>query len=314
MERAGPKAENVLVMGPWSHGRWASDPGDSLGAVRFYSRTAEFFREEIEFAFFEHHLRGRGGWVAPKAFVFEIGRNQWHRHSSWPPKEARPKSLFLRANGQLAFEPAAGAGGEKFDEYVSDPAKPVPYTATIAMDYPRTYMVEDQRFAARRPDVLTYQSEALTEDVTVVGPIQAELHVATSGTDADWIVKLIDVYPDDHPDPEPNPTGVRLGGYPQLVRGDVMRGKFRHGFDNPVAFTPGEPAVVRFALPDIYHTFRPGHRIMVQVQSSWFPLVDRNPQTFVDIYRAQASDFRKASQRVYRSAQRPSRVELLVMP
>src|SRR5262249_43785913 len=140
-------------------------------------RTAEFFREEIEFAFFEHHLRGRGGWVAPKAFVFETGRNQWHRHSAWPPKEARPKSLFLRANGQLAFEQAAAAGGEEFDEYVSDPAKPVPYSTTIAIDYPRTFMVEDQRFAARRPDVLTYQSEALTEDVTVVGPIQAELHV-----------------------------------------------------------------------------------------------------------------------------------------
>jgi putative CocE/NonD family hydrolase len=175
-------------------------------------------------------------------------------------------------------------------------------------------MVEDQRFAARRPDVLVYQTGPLTEDVTVVGPIRAELQVSTTGTDADWVVKLIDVYPDDHPDPEPNPAGSRMGGYQQLVRGEVMRGKFRNSFERPEAFSPGVPAEVPFTIQDVYHTFRPGHRIMVQVQSSWFPLVDRNPQKFVDIYNASPSDFGKATHRVYRSLERPSRLKVLVMP
>jgi putative CocE/NonD family hydrolase len=175
-------------------------------------------------------------------------------------------------------------------------------------------MVADQRFACRRPDVLVYETGELEEDVTIAGPIQAELHVSTSGTDSDWVVKLIDVYPDDHPDPKPNPTGVRMGGYQQLVRGDVMRGKFRNSFEKPEPFNPNKPDAVKFTMQDCYHTFRAGHRIMVQVQSSWFPLVDRNPQTFVDVYTAKESDFRKATQRVYRSRERPSHVTVLVLP
>jgi putative CocE/NonD family hydrolase len=313
MERAGPRTENTLVMGPWVHGGWARGDGDSVGPVRFNDKTARFFREKIEFPFFEYHLKGQGEWSPPKAFVFETGRNHWHRQACWPPREAGRKSLFMYAGGRLSWEPPADAI-EAFDEYISDPARPVPYTSTISIVYPRTFMTEDQRFAARRPDVLTYQSEVLAEDLTVAGPIQAELHVSTSGTDADWVIKVIDVYPNDHSNPDPNPAGVKMGGYQQLVRSEVMRGKFRDSFEKPVPFAPNKPAVVRFTLPDVYHTFRPGHRIMVQVQSSWFPLVDRNPQTFLDIYSAKASDFRKATQRVYRCSGRPSHLELLVLP
>jgi putative CocE/NonD family hydrolase len=205
-----------------------------------------------------------------------------------------------------------------FDEYVSDPAKPVPFIDTIGQHNiyrPKVllqteYMVADQRFAARRPDVLVYETDVLEKDITLAGPVTAELHVSTSGTDADWIVKLIDVYPNDYPDPNPNPKGVRLGGYQQLVRGDVMRGKFRNSFEQPTPFTPGQPTVVRFNLLDAFHTFRSGHRIMVQVQSSWFPLVDRNPQSFVNIATAKKSDFHKATQRLYRSKAHASRLTL----
>jgi putative CocE/NonD family hydrolase len=208
------------------------------------------------------------------------------------------------------------------DEYPNDPAKPVPFFDKIGLHnaYSPTvvlqpeYMVADQRFAARRPDVLVYEADVLEHDVTLVGPVAVELHVSTSGTDSDWIVKLIDVYPNDYPDPTPNPTGVRLGGFQQLVRGDVMRGKVRNSFEKPGPFVPGKPTAVKFALPDVYHTFRSGHKIMVQVQSSWFPLVDRNPQSFVDIYSAKESDFQKATQRVYRSRELPSRLVAEMLP
>jgi putative CocE/NonD family hydrolase len=313
MERAGPKAQNLLVMGPWAHGDWADADGDVLGPVRFGAKTAAFYRAQVEFPFFEYHLKGRGEWAPPKAIVFETGRNRWHGHEAWPPKEAQPRSLFLHAGGKLtSASPTAEA--RAFDEYVSDPARPVPYTRTVAIDCPKDFMVEDQRFASRRPDVLVYQSDVLSENVTVVGPVRVELHVSTSGTDADWVVKLIDVYPDDSSDGKLDPEVARLGGYQQLVRGDVMRGKFRDSFEEPAPFRPDEPTVVRFVLPDVYHTFRPGHRIMVQIQSSWFPLVDRNPQTFVDIYQAKESDFQQARQRVYHTADRASRLEFLVMP
>jgi putative CocE/NonD family hydrolase len=311
-------------MGPWAHGGWGSGAGDRLGAVRFDAATAASYREYLEFPFFEQHLKGRGQWAAPGAIVFETGRNQWRRHDTWPPAEAKPRSIFLQPGGKLAFTPPVPVGApaprgepdsrEEFDEYVSDPARPVPYTSVTDIDCPREFMVEDQRFTSRRPDVLLYETEPLRRNLTVAGPIQVELHVSTSGTDTDWVAKVIDVYPDDTPDPEPHEGGVVLGGYQQLVRGDVMRGKFRDSFEKPAPFRPNEPAVVRFTLQDVYHTFRTGHRLMVQVQSSWFPLVDRNPQTFVDIYTAKASDFRKATQRVYHTDNRPSRLELLVLP
>jgi putative CocE/NonD family hydrolase len=316
------KTENLLVMGPWVHGGWSYGEGATLGHVTFRSKTAEHYRETIEFPFFEHHLQDvapdldddeKPIWEPHKVKIFETGRNEWHGLETWPPKEAKPKSLYLRPGGKLGFDPP-DAGGAEFDEYISDPARPVPYTTAIAKDCPPTFMVEDQRFASRRTDVLTYQTEVLSEDVTVAGPILAELVASTTGTDADLVVKLIDVYPEDLPDPVPNPTGVRMGGHQQLVRGEVMRGKFRKSFEAPEPFRPGEPTAVSFTLQDVYHTFRPGHRIMVQVQSTWFPLVDRNPQTFVDIYHAKQDDFRKATQRVYHAPGRASRLEVRVLP
>ena len=319
IEAHGPKSKNTLVMGPWVHGGWSWGEGDSLGPVTFASKTAEFYREKIEFAFFEHHLSGRGDWKDTNAWVFETGKNEWHRHDAWPPRHARTKSLYLAAGGKLSFDapPKFDDEGLEFqgvDEYPSDPDHPVPYTTVVSPDYPNTFMVEDQRFASRRPDVVTYQTEPLEFDLTVAGPIEAKLHVSTSGTDSDWVVKLIDVYPNDFPDPEPNPTNLRLGGYQQLVRGDVMRGRFRNSFEAPEPFKPNEPTLVPMTIPDTYHTFRSGHRIMVQIQSSWFPLVDRNPQTFVDIYKAKESDFRKATQRVYRTGERATRLDLRVLP
>jgi putative CocE/NonD family hydrolase len=317
VEKSSPDASNVLVMGPWRHGGWSSNDGSTFADVPLNSKTSAFYRSQIEFPFFEFHLKGQGELKTPEAWVFEMGRNQWRRHERWPPAAMQPKPIYFRAGGRLSFEaPAeAEATAEKtFDEYLSDPNRPVPFIDKITNAMVPEYMGADQRFASRRPDVLVYQTDILEEDVTLAGPLQAELHVSTSGTDSDWVVKLVDVYPDDYPDPKPNPTAVRMGGYQQLVRGDVMRGKFRNSLEHAEPFTPGEPAEVRFTLQDCYHTFRSGHRIMIQVQSSWFPLVDRNPQKFVDIYHAQEADFQSAIQRVYRSGKLSSRVVLPILP
>ena len=310
-----PATRNMLVMGPWVHGGWAGGDGDSLGPVHFNAKTAAFFRETIELPFFEFYLKDKGQMKHPQAWMFQTGANQWRSFDAWPPRQAQPKSFYLRAGGRLASEPDGDAAANAaFDEYPSDPARPVPFLSKIAIGMSPEYMVDDQRHAARRPDVLTYQTDALDEDLTVAGPIAVDLHVSTSGTDSDWIVKLIDVYPADYPDPSPNPAGVRMGGYQQLVRGEPMRGKFRNSFEKPEPFVPNQPAAVKFTMPDICHTFRTGHRVMVQVQSTWFPLVDRNPQTFVDIYTAKDSDFRKATQRVYRGRDMASRLTVPVLP
>jgi putative CocE/NonD family hydrolase len=306
-EQQSPGARNSIVMGPWYHGGWSRSDGSSLGDVTFGSKTAEFYRERIELPFFSAHLKGRGEASLPEAYVFETGTNVWRRHETWPPRDLAQRALYFHENGRLAFDPPADAG-DAFDEFVSDPARPVPYIANIAIGMTREYMVDDQRFASRRPDVLVYRTDVLAEDVTVAGPVLPRLTVSTTGTDADWVVKLIDVYPDTYPDPEPNPKGLRMGGFEQLVRGDVMRGRFRNSLEAPEPFTPGEPTNVAFTLNDVYHTFRRGHRIMVHVQSTWFPLVNRNPQTFVDINTASASDYQKATHRVYRSARAPSHV------
>jgi hypothetical protein len=324
IEARNPDTFNVLVMGPWRHGGWSGGDGDSFGDIPFRSKTSEFYREHIEFPFFQRHLKGKDIPIHPEAWVFETGTNQWRRYDKWPPQVAEARSLFFCADEGLSFEaPASGAGGngdeqsggsESYDEYISDPTKPVPYIDKIATGMAAEYMIADQRFASRRPDVLVYQTPVLEHDVTIAGPIEVELFVSTSGTDSDWVVKLVDVYPDDYPEPQPNPTQVRMGGYQQLVRGDVMRGKFRNSLEHPEPFEPNQPTLVRFEMPDVCHSFRTGHRIMVQVQSSWFPLVDRNPQKFTDIYHAQPSDFQKATQRVYRSAERRSRIGVLVLP
>ena len=312
-ERQNPGITNILVMGPWSHGGWGHGDGERLGEVDFHSKTSEYYRKHIELPFFRHFLKGDNSYNASEAQVFETGVDVWRRFDSWPPRQAAPRSLYLRAAGALGFDPPAEGAGAS-DEFVSDPARPVPFTMQTTTDYPRSYPLEDQRFAAERPDVLVYQTQPLEEDLTIAGPIKASLHVSTSGTDSDWIVKVIDVYAWDFPDPNPNPAHVRMGNYQQLVRGDVFRGRFRQSFEKPEPFDPGKPTSIQFTMPDVFHTFRRGHRVMVQVQSSWFPLVDRNPQTYVDIATARPEDFRKATQRVYRSVEAPSFLSVLVLP
>jgi putative CocE/NonD family hydrolase len=315
VEGSSPGATNVLVMGPWRHGGWSRGDGASLGHVSFNSKTGDFFREQIEFPFFQYHLKGRGTPEFPEAWVFETGTNQWRTFEAWPPRKVRSRSLFLQAQGGLGFDPPAQASGgaASFDEYVSDPAHPVEYTEQIEDGMAGDYMIRDQRVASRRPDVLVYTGDELKEDLTIVGPIRARLFVSTTGTDSDWIVKLIDVYPDNYP-AGGSDSPVKLGGYQRLVRGDVLRGRFRNSLSKPEPFIPNEPTPVSFTLPDVAHTFRAGHKIMVQIQSSWFPLVDRNPQKFVDIYQAQESDFQRATQRVYRNEEMPSHLELLELP
>ena len=311
IETQNPGIRNILVMGPWAHGQWHSDDGEKLGMVPFRSKTAEFFRQEIELPFFRKLLKGDGVLDLPEAFVFETGTCQWQRYESWPPPRSAETSFYLRAGGVLsATAPTDGDVG--FDEYISDPMKPVPFIPQVAVHMTREHMLEDQRFAGTRPDVLVYQTDPLTEDLTVAGPIAANLQVSTTGTDSDWVMKLIDVYPGDFPNPDPNPSKIEMGGYQQLVRGEAMRGKFRNGFDKPEPFTPGKAVEVSWALPDVCHTFRRGHRMMVQIQSSWFPLVDRNPQTFCNIPKATASDFVKATQRVYRNATAASQIRVRV--
>jgi len=312
-EAQNPGAFNVLVMGPWVHGGWSFGPGDSLGDARFDAKTAEFYREHIELAFFNFFLKDKGKNDLPEAYVFETGTNRWHKFDAWPPKGIAAKSLYLHGGGKLSFDPPASDAPSDFDEYTSDPAKPVPLLPGISAGMAQRYMVDDQRHAARRPDVLVYQSDVLDEDVTVAGPIVPSLHVSTTGTDSDWIVKLIDVYPDRFPDEKGNVNNT-LGGYQQLVRGEVIRGKFRNSLENPEPFTPGKPTRVEFTVSDTFHTFRRGHRIMVQIHSTWFPFLDRNPGKFMNINEATDADFQKATQRVYRSKSLPSQVKVGVLP
>jgi putative CocE/NonD family hydrolase len=312
-ERLNPGITNVLVMGPWAHGDWGRQDGDKLGDINFRAKTAEYYREKIELPFFRHFLKGDTNYSATEAHVFETGTDQWRRFDAWPPKQVAARTLYFQAGSALDFNPP-GAGADAFDEYVSDPDKPVPFTMEVTTGYPRSYPVHDQRFAASRPDVLVYETEPLENDLTFAGPLKATLYVSTSGTDSDWVVKLVDVYAGDFPDPDPNPAHVRMGGYQQLVRGDVFRGKFRNSFEKPEPFEPGKVTKIEFTLQDIFHTFRRGHRVMVQVQSSWFPLVDRNPQTFVNIPTAKPEDFRKATQRVYRTGNTASSLTVLVLP
>jgi len=312
-QATGPKAPVTLVMGPWSHGGWSRGDGDKLGNLSFNSKTGEFYRDHIELPFFLRNLKDKGeglGTPVPAAWVFETGTNQWERFETWPPKNSTETSLYLDAAGALSWEAPKAAG---FDEYVSDPSKPVPVLGEIGNGMPGDYMTYDQRFASQRPDVLIWSTPVLDHDVTIAGPITPSLHVSTSGTDSDFVVKLIDVYPDDYPDPAPNPKGIHMGGYQQMLRGEPFRGKFRKSMSNPEPFEPGKPAKIEYAMPDVCHTFRTGHRIMVQIQSSWFPLTDRNPQTFTDIPTAKAADFVKATQRIYRGGEMPSRILVRVV-
>ena len=318
VEQDGHAPANTLVMGPWPHGGWSHGDGDRLGNLDLNDKTGVYYREHIEYPFFVQNLQATTVGTKepketkmPKAWVFETGKNEWRQFDSWPPKEAVRRSLYLEAGGKLSFSPPQNTANQ-FDEYVSDPDLPVPSIGEIGPGMPGDYMTFDQRFASRRTDVLTYQTEPLEKDLTIAGPVSPRLRVSSSGTDSDFVVKLIDVYPNDYPERSPNPLGTHMGGYQQLVRGEPFRGKFRNSMSTPEPFKPGEPAQIHFEMPDVLHTFRTGHRIMVQIQSSWFPLTDRNPQTFVDIPSAQASDFQKAVERVYRGGPESTHIDVLV--
>lgn len=334
-----PGIYNGLVMGPWVHGGWARNDGERIGMVSFAAKTSEYFQKKIIFPFFEKNLRSaandaKGISSKPaepfaEAHVFETGTNIWRQYPQWPPAEAKPTILYFGAAGKLSWTtaPSGAPSGTQtsYDEYVSDPAKPVPFIAYTASGVPQEYMVGDQRFASTRTDVLTYSTDVLEEDVTIAGPVKPKIFVSTSGTDSDWVVKLIDVYPSELPEPPPEKTAnaangarpkdapgpkIQLAGYQQLVRGEPLRGKFRASFVTPQPFTPGKAEAITFTMPDVLHTFRRGHRIMVQVQSSWFPLTDRNPQVFMRIPDAKPEDFKAATQRVYRTGAMASGVEV----
>ncbi|WP_295648184.1 CocE/NonD family hydrolase [uncultured Mucilaginibacter sp.] len=308
--RNNPQTPVYFCMGPWVHGGWSRGDGDHLGDVDFGQKVGPYYRENIEFRFFSHYLKGTD-MDLPTASMFETGTNQWKSYKTWPPVEAAEKNLYFLPGGKLSFEVPKSVG--TFDEFISDPNKPVPFWNGIDMDMKREYMTADQRFASTRPDVLTYQTEVLDHDVTLAGNIWANLKVSTTGTDADFMVKVIDVYPDSAKNNQWTAPGVFMGGYQQMVRSEAMRGKYRVNISKPVPFIPGKVSPVNFELQDVLHTFKKGHRIMVQVQSTMFPLVDRNPQTFVNIMKATEADFKKATHRVYTSATQASYLKVRVI-
>ncbi|HEX8441466.1 CocE/NonD family hydrolase [Archangium sp.] len=316
IEKQNPGISNTLVMGPWPHGGWTRTDGSALGDVEFGFQTSNLY-QELELAFFKHHLKGGEKPDLPEALVFETGANRWRRFDAWPPKQVRETRLFFQPRGGLSYLPPQSAE-ESFDEYVSDPNKPVPFTAEITTGWSKDYMTEDQRFASRRPDVLVYQTEPLEKDLTLAGPLEAELWVSTTGTDADWVVKLVDVNPGRMPGfsrQDAAEGNKNRGSQQTLVRGEPFRGRFRDSYSEPKPFKPGEVTKVRFVINDVFHTFKRGHRVMLQVQSSWFPFIDRNPQTFVpNIFEAKEEDFVRAFHRVYRSAAHPSSLKVGVLP
>ncbi|HWP82022.1 MAG TPA: CocE/NonD family hydrolase [Bacteroidota bacterium] len=312
IEKNNPNTFNMIVWGPWLHGGWARMDGDTLGYAHFKVKTSLWYRENVEFPFFTYYLKDKGPKNFPETWAFMTGGNEWRSYSAWPPKEAKVKNLYLHANGKASFSRPTEKGNQ-YDEYVSDPMKPVPFSAETTTRMGHLFMVEDQRFAYSRPDVLVYETDVLQEDVTIAGPIEVNLYGSTSGTDCDWIVKLIDVLPPDTPDPDPNPAGVRMGHFQMLIGGEVMRSKFRNNLEKPEPMTPNKVTQIVFNIPDKHHRFKKGHRIMVQIQSTWFPLVDRNPGKFVDIYNAKESDFQKTTQRVYRSGENSSFLKFLVV-
>lgn len=313
IEAQNPGVHNILVMGPWSHGGWARTDGNRLGNIHFGANTSEFFQKNIELPFFNHHLKGGDEPELPEAYVFQTGVNRWRKFDTWPPCGLQKGKLYAREKNGLSFHPPETDVGH--DEYISDPQRPVPFTelTTVGMHY--DYMTDDQRFASRRPDVLVYQTPVLKKNITFAGPMRAELFVSTSGTDSDWIVKVIDVFPGDTADPPGAAPTRRLGGYHMHVRSEVFRGRYRNSYTKPEPFVANEPTRVSFELQDVLHTFKKGHRILVQIHSTWFPLVDRNPQKYVpNIFLAEESDFIRTTQRAYRSQRFPTALELGILP
>jgi putative CocE/NonD family hydrolase len=316
IEKNNPAAYNTLVMGPWSHGDWARESGTQrVGNIAFGDSISTWYQNNVEYEFFNHFLKGPadGKTGLPDAYMFDTGKKTWTRFDQWPPANAQTVAMYAHEGGKLSTSAPTGSGS--FSEFISDPAKPVPYSEDIHITFtPRKYMSDDQRFAARRPDVLVYETEVLTEDLTLAGEIFANLNVSITGTDSDWIVKLIDVYPHDTPTPEWVTANQKLSNYHQMVRSESMRGRYREGFDNPKPFVPNKVTAVNFQLQDVYHTFKKGHKIQIQVQSTWFPLIDRNPQKYVEnVFKANEEDFIKATHRLWHDIQNPSHITVQVL-
>ena len=342
-EKQSPQTNSKIVMGPWYHGQWSSE-GSHLGNIRFASNTSDYFQNNLEIPFFNYHLKNKGDVKEiAEANIFFTGENNWKKYNQWPPVNVVNTDLFLLTEGKASFnittqkitKPPQTTGDKikvitdkiqdiftfskpsaNFDEYISDPAHPIQYTEDVHNSRTREYMTDDQRFAQRRTDVLTYETDILKNDITVAGPVMADMFTAISTTDADFVVKLIDVFPDEFEydkNLKSNDKVYPMGGYQMLVRGEIMRGKFRNSFEKPEAFIPNKITEVKFELPDVAHTFKKGHRIMIQVQSSWFPLADRNPQKFIDIYQADDRDFQKATIRIYHDGINNSKIILPVL-
>jgi putative CocE/NonD family hydrolase len=318
LEQLDPSSDTKIVEGPWFHGGWSRSDGRQLGDAWFEQETSAFYRDSVELPWFRHHLKDGPDPGLPEATMFDTGANEWRRFSEWTPARAEPRSLYFRDGGALGWSlPVSTGPGEAFDEWVSDPADPVPFTREITMGMTREYMTEDQRFAARRPDVVTYRTEPLRSDVTLAGPLVADLWVSTSGTASDWVVKLIDEFPADAEDTPAAEArdGFRTGGYQMMVRSEVIRGRYRNDPERPIPFRPGEVTRVQLPLQDVLHTFRAGHRILVRVQSTWFPLVDLNPHVYVsNLYDLdRTAPFVPAVQRLFRSPDHPSRLRVHVL-
>ena len=312
-ENKNPDTYNILIAGPWIHGGWSRTDGSSLGNVYFGEGNSQFYRDSISKPFFDHFLKGKKKPNLPEAYCFETGTNKWRRFDKWPPTNSEKSNLYLNSNGKLSFSPPAEQNSA-FDDFISDPSKPVPYTEDFTTGMTKKYMTDDQRFVSRRPDVLVYETDVLNENITIAGNILTNLFVSTSESDADWIVKLIDVYPDDHPNFPHNEEDKVMGGYQQMVRSEVLRGRYRNSFSNPEPFKSNDITKVNIELLDLLHTFKKGHKIMVQIQSSWFPLIDRNPQKYVEnIFLANEDDFVKAEHKVFRSKNYASKLEVRVM-
>jgi uncharacterized protein len=313
LQQNSPNNKTYFALGPWLHGGYERMDGDTLGNISFGSKTGVYYREQIELPFFNYYLKDKGDLKLHNIEAFETGKNAWHGYDRWPPKGTQELNLYLDDKFRLSQTPTQLKDPQAADIYISDPHRPVPYSAEIRTTEGHLFMVEDQRFVWSRPDVLSYQTDPLQNDITVAGPIDAHLEVSTTGTDSDFVVKVIDVYPGDYPNPRPNPQNIRMGGFQMLLAGDILRAKFRNSFSNPEPMAPGQVTKLDFALGDKYHTFLKGHRIMVQIQSSWFPMFDRNPQEFVDIYHARESDYQPATEKVFRTPQLPSHVSLSVL-
>jgi uncharacterized protein len=317
LEKNDPQHLNYLAVGPWNHGGWARSAGNSLGNIPFGSDTALYFRQKIEAPWFAYWLKDKGALPVKEAVLFQTGSDTWVQFDSWPPRGAQARDLYFHEDGKLSCDPPQSDSAEAFDTYISDPAHPVPYRhrpidVTYPEDHPGswfTWLVEDQRFVDNRPDVLTWQTEPLADDLTLAGSVTGDLFASTSGSDSDWVVKLIDVYP------EKDAAHWRLSGYELMIADEIFRGRFRSSFEKPEPITPGAVTSFTVDLHTANHVFKKGHRIMVQVQSTWFPLYDRNPQKFVpNIFEAADSDYQTATQRIYRSKRFPSHVEISVLP